>query len=154
MNINNLINLKEEIEKMDIINQKEILKILYSNKDSNETLNETTNETINETLNEISNETTNETPNETLNSNSFIISENNNGTFVNLSELDNTVIIKLQEYIQYFYEQQKNLSNIEEEKINIKKEFFDSKIKKISNIDNNEKVNNKNKKKTKIYNEL
>lgn len=86
MNINNLINLKEEIEKMDIINQKEILNILKEN--------------------------------------NINISENNNGYFVNLSILNEEIINKIELYIEYFNIQQNNLTTIEDEKTNIKNEFF------------------------------
>jgi hypothetical protein len=66
---------------------------------------------------------------------SVIVSENNNGTFVNLSNLDNCVINKLETYIEYVNKQQSNLRYIEDEKANIKNEFFkqdkrNSKIKK------------------------
>ena len=101
MDLENLINIKEVIEKMEIINQKEILKIL---KDNN----------VN-------------------------ISENNNGSFINLSNLNNEILNKITDYIEYFNKQQKNLLFIEEEKINIKKEFFYPITK------SKEKNNNKNK---------
>lgn len=86
MDPESLINIKELIESMEIVNQKEVLKIL---KDNN----------VN-------------------------ISENNNGSFINLSNLDKEVLDKITNYIEYFNKQQKNLLFIEEEKINIKKEFF------------------------------
>ena len=86
MDSESLINIKELIENMEIINQKEVLKIL---KESN----------VN-------------------------ISENNNGSFINLSNLDKEVLDKIQNYIDYFNKQQKNLLFIEEEKISIQKEFF------------------------------
>ena len=86
MDSESLINIKELIESMEIVNQKEVLKILKDN--------------------------------------SVNISENNNGSFINLSNLDKEVLVKLTNYIEYFKKQQKNLLFIEEEKINIKKEFF------------------------------
>ena len=52
------------------------------------------------------------------------VSENNNGTFINLSNLDCSVIDKLETYIEYVNKQQNQLLHIEEEKANIKKEFF------------------------------
>jgi len=55
---------------------------------------------------------------------SVSISENNNGTFINLSNLDISIIDKLDIYIEYVNKQQDNLLHIEEEKANIKKEFF------------------------------
>lgn len=86
MDSESLINIKELIESMEIVNQKEVLKILKDN--------------------------------------GVNISENNNGSFINLSNLDKEVLIKITNYIEYFNKQQKNLLFIEEEKINIKKEFF------------------------------
>ena len=55
---------------------------------------------------------------------SIVISENNNGTFVNLSNLDIKIINKLEKFIEYVKTQQSQLSHIENEKINIKNEFF------------------------------
>ena len=55
---------------------------------------------------------------------SVSISENNNGTFINLSNLDISIIDKLDIYIEYVNKQQDNLLHIEEEKANIKNEFF------------------------------
>ena len=92
-----LINLKETIEKMDIINQKEVLNIFKDN--------------------------------------SVNISEINNGSFINLSNISKEVIDKIEKYIKYFNEKQSNLEYIEHEKINIQNEFFYS---------NKDKKNNKN----------
>jgi len=55
---------------------------------------------------------------------SIVLSENNNGTFVNLSNLDIIVINKLEKFIEYVKTQQSQLSHIENEKLNIKNEFF------------------------------
>ena len=95
MDSESLINIKDLIESMEIINQKEVLKIF---KDNN----------VN-------------------------ISENSNGSFINLSNLDKEVLEKITNYIEYFNKQQKNLSFIEQEKINIKKEFFYSSKSKVKN---------------------
>lgn len=86
MNSENLTNIKESIEKMDLTNQKEILKIFKEN--------------------------------------NINISENNNGSFINLSSVNSDIIIKIEKYIEYFNKQQNNLIFIEDEKINIKNEFF------------------------------
>ena len=86
MNSDILVDIKENIEKMDLVNQIEIFKI--------------------------------------LNDNHVNISENNNGSFINLSTLDKEILLKLQGYIDYFHKQQNNLAYIEDEKVNIKKEFF------------------------------
>tara|TARA_Y100000816_G_scaffold287436_1_gene270166 strand:- start:760 stop:1077 length:318 start_codon:yes stop_codon:yes gene_type:complete len=104
MNYDSLVNIKENIEKMDQSNQKEILKILKENE-------------VN-------------------------ISENNNGSFINLSLLDKEMLLKLENYIEYFNKQQSNLEFIEAEKVNIKKEFFlKNKNKQLQN-DKEEVVNN------------
>ena len=50
--------------------------------------------------------------------------ENNNGTFINLSNLKNDTIIKLQNYIEYFKQQQLQLVNFEEQKKQIENYFF------------------------------
>jgi len=55
---------------------------------------------------------------------SAIISENNNGTFINLTEVDITIINKLEEYINFVNQQQNQLTSIEHEKEIIKDEFF------------------------------
>ena len=86
MNSENLTNIKESIEKMDLTNQKEILKIFKEN--------------------------------------NINISENNNGSFINLTSVNSDIIIKIEKYIEYFNKQQNNLIFIEDEKINIKNEFF------------------------------
>ena len=50
--------------------------------------------------------------------------ENNNGIFINLTDLNIITINKLEAYIEYVNEQLNELSNIETEKNNIKNEFF------------------------------
>ena len=70
-----------------------------------------------------------------LNESAVSISENNNGTFINLSNLDISIINKLEIYIEYVNKQQNQLLHIEEEKVHIKNEFFKQ-----------EKIINKNKK--------
>lgn len=56
--------------------------------------------------------------------NNINMTENNNGTFINLTELPNDVIEKLKTYVKYVDEQQKNLSNIENEKMRLEKIFI------------------------------
>ena len=51
-------------------------------------------------------------------------SENNNGVFINLTELDSVIISKLENYIDFVYQQQTQLDTIETQKDNIKDEFF------------------------------
>lgn len=61
--------------------------------------------------------------------NSEMINENNNGVFINLVDISKTLYDKLNEYIDYVNEQQKELISIEEEKINIENQFFKEKNK-------------------------
>ena len=51
------------------------------------------------------------------------INENNNGTFINLSDLKNNSIEKLKEYIIYFNKQQNQLINLEKQKKKIESLF-------------------------------
>jgi hypothetical protein len=71
-----------------------------------------------------------------------ILSENNNGTFINLSNLEDDIISKLEEYIKYVDKQQNQLLNIEQEKANIKSEFFtqDKAVFKYKRRDNKKEV--------------
>lgn len=62
------------------------------------------------------------------------ISENNNGSFINLTNLDLSIINKIELFIEHYNIQQNSLLLIEKEKVNIKKEFFNSN----KNIKNNE----------------
>jgi hypothetical protein len=52
------------------------------------------------------------------------INENNNGTFVNLTEQSEDVIDKLNKYADYVDEQQKQLKKVENEKEEIEQHFF------------------------------
>ena len=56
--------------------------------------------------------------------NNVIFNENNNGTFINLTDLDNNTIKKLEYYIEYFKKQQNQLSNLENKKKQIENSFF------------------------------
>ena len=67
-------------------------------------------------------------------SNNVNISENSNGTFINLTDLDNSIMIKIQEYIDFVNTQNLNLSKIENEKTSIEKKFFDKKVTQVSSI--------------------
>lgn len=57
---------------------------------------------------------------------SVIYSENNNGIFINLSDLSGDILHKLEKYIEFIGEQDNKLLDIEKEKDNIKNEFFKS----------------------------
>ena len=50
--------------------------------------------------------------------------ENNNGTFINLTELSSEVIKELEKYTDYVDEQQKLLKKIENEKDKLEQTFF------------------------------
>uniref|UniRef100_A0A6C0AZX2 NET domain-containing protein n=1 Tax=viral metagenome TaxID=1070528 RepID=A0A6C0AZX2_9ZZZZ len=72
---------------------------------------------------------------------SVVISENNNGIFINLTDLDITIIDKLEKFIKYVTEQQNQLTIIEEEKAIIKNEFFKQNKKIVKNKSNKEDNN-------------
>ena len=48
--------------------------------------------------------------------NDIIINENKNGFFINLTNLDESIILKLEKYIEYVLLQEKHLMNIESQK--------------------------------------
>lgn len=54
----------------------------------------------------------------------ILLNENNNGTFINLTELDSTIIEKLDKYISYVNEQESQLNEVENEKTRIQNVFF------------------------------
>ena len=58
------------------------------------------------------------------NENDINFNENNNGTFINLTDVKNTTIRKLEEYIDYFKKQQSQLINLEDQKKQIENCFF------------------------------
>jgi hypothetical protein len=57
--------------------------------------------------------------------NSTIMSENNNGSFINLTEVSDFILVELENYIIFVKAQQNQLLYMEQEKDSIKKEFFD-----------------------------
>jgi len=57
--------------------------------------------------------------------NSATMSENNNGSFINLTELPNYILVELENYIIFVKTQHNQLLYMEQEKDSIKKEFFD-----------------------------
>lgn len=59
--------------------------------------------------------------------NSVNISENSNGTFINLTEVDNEIIKQIQEYINFINIQNVKLTNIETTKKDIESSFFSKK---------------------------
>tara|TARA_B100001093_G_C26634268_1_gene930264 strand:- start:266 stop:580 length:315 start_codon:yes stop_codon:yes gene_type:complete len=72
--------------------------------------------------------------------NDIEISENNNGSFINLSNLSPVIINKLEEYIIFVSNQNENLIKIESEKRDIKEKFFENKIKTNKDIEYNEQI--------------
>lgn len=59
-----------------------------------------------------------------LTKNNVNISENSNGSFVNLSDIDNKIILEIQEYINFINAQDTNLNTVENKKKILEKEFF------------------------------
>jgi len=53
------------------------------------------------------------------------MSENNNGSFINLTELPEHILTELENYITFVKTQQNQLLCMEQEKDSIKKEYFD-----------------------------
>jgi hypothetical protein len=60
-----------------------------------------------------------------LHSKNTQINENKNGVFVNISRLNNDILTQLYDYMKYVINQEKHLNEIEEQKQNLTKEFFD-----------------------------
>ena len=58
------------------------------------------------------------------NLNEICINENNNGSFINLTEQSEYIIGELEKYTVYVKEQQEQLNKIEDEKNVIKETFF------------------------------
>ena len=56
--------------------------------------------------------------------NDILLNENNNGTFINLTELESGIIEKLEKYISYVNEQESQLNEVENEKNRIQNTFF------------------------------
>lgn len=59
-----------------------------------------------------------------INDNKILFNENNNGIFINLTELSIDNIHKLENYIEYFNKQQKQLILLEKQKKEIQNNFF------------------------------
>ena len=73
---------------------------------------------------------------------SNVINENSNGVFINLVDISDDIIQKLEDYIIYVDKQQKHLFNIEQKKLNIENTFFKNK----------DKEKNKDNKDSAVYN--
>jgi hypothetical protein len=90
--IDNIISLKDKIEKLEKHHQIEILRILKQEK--NITLN-----------------------------------ENNNGIFINISEINDQLFNNLNEYINYVENQKDNIDSVESKKTILENTFFKNKDK-------------------------
>ncbi len=55
------------------------------------------------------------------------ISENNNGSFVNLTEISITTLEKIKDYLNFINKQVNSLQVIEDKKSNLEKNFFSNK---------------------------
>jgi len=84
--MNSIIELKNDIEKMDFSQQIQVLKIIKNN--------------------------------------NVDTSENNNGTFINLSKLDKKIIQELNEYNIYIIQQKKDIHKMEEKQNTIEERYF------------------------------
>lgn len=56
--------------------------------------------------------------------NKVAYTENKNGSFVNLTNMDNTIVSKLTEYLSYVDEQETHLKEVENQKTELTKQFF------------------------------
>jgi hypothetical protein len=54
------------------------------------------------------------------------LTENKNGSFVNLTNIDEDVVSKLAEYLSYVDEQETQLKEVENQKTELTKQFFKS----------------------------
>ncbi len=55
------------------------------------------------------------------------ISENNNGSFINLTEISVTTLEKIKDYLNFINKQDNSLQAIEDKKSNLEKKFFSNK---------------------------
>lgn len=56
--------------------------------------------------------------------NNVAYTENKNGSFVNLTNMDDAVVSKLTEYLSYVDEQENQLVQVENQKTELTKQFF------------------------------
>ena len=57
------------------------------------------------------------------------LNENKNGIFINITKLSDDTLLQIEEYIEYVNAQEKHLSEAEEQKKMITREFFEAKSK-------------------------
>lgn len=65
-----------------------------------------------------------------------VLNENNYGVFVNMSNLNNSLLTELTNYISYVETQEENLNDIEKQKSNYINTYFNNNIKDSSSINN------------------
>lgn len=58
--------------------------------------------------------------------NNVVHTENKNGAFINLTNVDDAVIYKITEYLSYVDEQEIQLNEVENQKTELTKQFFKS----------------------------
>jgi len=58
--------------------------------------------------------------------NNVVCTENKNGSFVNLTNMNDAVVAKLTEYLSYVDEQETQLKEVENQKTELTKQFFKS----------------------------
>tara|TARA_B110000008_G_scaffold274604_1_gene310647 strand:- start:294 stop:563 length:270 start_codon:yes stop_codon:yes gene_type:complete len=56
--------------------------------------------------------------------NNIHVSENRNGCFINISNLDKVIVNKLNDYITYIDAQEEDLNDIEQKKKELSKDYF------------------------------
>lgn len=56
--------------------------------------------------------------------NNVAYTENKNGSFVNLTNMDNAIVDKIAEYLNYVDEQESQLKEVENQKTELTKQFF------------------------------
>ena len=56
--------------------------------------------------------------------NNVTYTENKNGSFVNLTNMDDAIVTKLTEYLSYVDEQETHLKEVENQKTELTKQFF------------------------------
>ena len=61
--------------------------------------------------------------------NNIHVSENRNGCFINISNLDKTIVKKLNDYITYIDAQEEDLNDIEQKKKELSKDYFKNDLK-------------------------
>jgi len=59
-----------------------------------------------------------------INNNNVLCSENKNGTFVNLTSMNEIAISKIESYLKYVEEQETQLKVIENQKTELAKQYF------------------------------